>query len=147
MSLSAISRVPVVPQGPRAFRYRIRRRGAFVALFPAIVMGVAAYALLTGGGSTTRGVLGLGAAVLAAPGLLAAGVPLAEGARPLLLGAGLSALVWMLVGLVAARRATRSPVATWADFWREYLWLACGLWLGVGVGLIAAKMMVGGGLL
>ena len=49
----------------------------------------------------------------------------------------------MLIGAIAARRATRVPVASWRDFWREYLWLATGVWLGVVVALIAVNLVFG----
>ena len=55
--------------------------------------------------------------------------------------------MWVVVGIVAARRATRSPVATWSDYWREYLWLAAGIWLGVVVAVVAIRLTIGGALL
>jgi len=50
-----------------------------------------------------------------------------------------SALVWMGLGYLAARRATRSPVADWRDWWREYVWYLLGVWAGVlaALGLLA----------
>ena len=54
-----------------------------------------------------------------------------------------SAVLWMVLGATAARRATRLPVASWRDFWREYLWLAVGVWLGVVVALIAVNLVFG----
>ena len=47
------------------------------------------------------------------------------------------------LGTVAARRATRRPVATWRDFWREYFWLAGGVWLGVIVALVLVALVLG----
>jgi hypothetical protein len=114
-----------------------------VALVPPGVLGVLALLLLRGHTSLARGVAGFLTAVLAAPGLLVAGVPLRSG-RAVYLGAVVgSAVLWMLLGAVAARRATRLPVASWRDFWREYTWLAAGVWLGVIVALIAVNLVFG----
>ena len=82
-------------------------------------------------------------AVLAAPGLLVAGAPLRSG-RAVYIGAVAgSAILWMVVGAIAARRATRVPVASWRDYWREYVWLAAGVWLGVVVALAAVNLIFG----
>jgi hypothetical protein len=54
-----------------------------------------------------------------------------------------SALLWMIVGAISARRATRLPVASWRDYWREYVWLAAGVWLGVVVALVAVNLVFG----
>jgi len=136
-----------VRQGPRAYRAQIRRLGPLVGLLPAAVLGLVSAMLLHGNTSTVRGVAGFLAAVLAAPGLLVAGAPMTDGAGvygPAVLG---SAAVWLVIGLVAARRATRRPVATWGDYWREHLWLAGGVWLGVIGALVAANLLLGGAFL
>jgi hypothetical protein len=147
MSMAGIRSLPVVPNGPRAFRYRLRRLGPVAALLPAVVLAAAAYVLLHDNTAATRGVTGFAATMLAAPALMAFGIPLATGSKPFLLGVAVSFLLWLIVGLVAARRATRSPVATWRDFWREYLWLAAGIWFGVVVALVAVELAVGRALL
>jgi hypothetical protein len=101
-------------------------------------------ALLLRGNTTSavRGVGGFALAVLAAPGLLVAGVPLRHGNAVLLGAVAGSALMWFVLGVVASRRATAVPVCSWRDFWREHLWLAAGVWLGVlGAGLAANLVM------
>ena len=145
--MAGIRSLPAVPNGPRAFRYRIRRFGAVVALAPAAALGLASVALLHDNAATTRGVAGFAAAMLGGPALMAFGVPLASGSSKILLGAAVSALLWCAVGIVASLRATRSPVATWRDFWREYLWMAGGIWLGVVVALVVVELTVGRALL
>ncbi|CAB4876427.1 unannotated protein [freshwater metagenome] len=135
---------PAVPHGPRAFRLRIRRLGPFVALAPAATLGVVAWLLLHGNTATSRGLTGFAAVVLAAPVLLAAGIPLTTESGRFVMGVVASIVLWLVVGLLAARRATRSPVASWRDFWREFAWLAAGIWLGVGVGLMAIELLLGG---
>jgi hypothetical protein len=106
-------------------------------------LGVLSLLLLRGHSSLTRGLAGFLTAVLAAPGLLAAGAPL-RADHSAYLGAVLgSAALWMLVGAISARRATRPPAASWRDYWREYLWLAVGVWLGVVVALLAVNLIFG----
>ena len=53
--------------------------------------------------------------------------------------------MWLLIGAAATARATRSPVATWRDFWKEHFWLAGAVWLGVVGALVAASVSVGVG--
>lgn len=139
--------LPVVPDGPLAFRYRIRRLGALVGLVPAGLLAAGSYFALHDNTTTTRGVVGFAAAVLAAPALLAFGAPLATGSSKLVLAAAVSMFLWLAIGMVAARRATRSPVATWRDFWREFFWMAGGVWLGVVIALVVVQVTVGGALL
>lgn len=126
---------PAVPLGPRAYRVQIRRLGPWVGLAVPAALGLLAVVL--------GGIAGFLLALLAAPGLLIAGVPLASGTAVwagALLG---SALLWLVVAGVAARRATKSPVATWVDFWRQYAWLAGGVWLGTVLALVAANLLLG----
>ena len=52
-------------------------------------------------------------------------------------------MLWLLVGYLAARRATRNPMASWADFWRNYWWLAAGIWVGATAALVIARYALG----
>ena len=132
-----------VPLGPRAYRSKLRSSGPFVALVPPGLLGVVSLLLLRGHTSLVRGVAGFLTAILAAPGLLVAGAPLRSG-RSVYLGAVVgSAVLWMIVGAIAARRATRMPAASWRDYWREYIWLAAGVWLGVVLALVAVNLIFG----
>jgi hypothetical protein len=132
-----------VPLGPRAYRSKLRGSGPIVALVPPAVLGVFSLVLLRGHTSLVRGVAGFLTAVCAAPGLLVAGAPLRSGRNVYLGAVAGSAVLWMLVGAIAARRATRLPAASWRDYWREYLWLAVGVWLGVVVALTAVNLIFG----
>lgn len=132
-----------VPQGPRAYRTQIRRVGPLLGLLPPAAMGGVAWLLVHGNESTVRGVLGFLLGVLAAPVMLLAGVPLEGSSAVYLASVAGSAVLWLLVGLVAARRATRTPVASWRDFWREYAWVAGGVWLGTIAALVAANLLLG----
>jgi hypothetical protein len=143
MSMTGIRPLPVVPHGPRAFRFRLRRIGGFAALAPAAALALLSFLFLRNNTTAVRGVAGFVAATLAAPALMPFGIPLANDASRMLLGILVSVVLWFGIGVVAARRATRSPVATWRDFWREYLWLAGGIWLGVLAGLLVIEIVLG----
>jgi hypothetical protein len=134
---------PPVPQGPRAYRTSIRRLGPLAALLLPAAVGGLALLLVRGSASSARGLPGFGLAVLAAPALLVFGVPMRGGTGTYVAAALTSAALWFVLGLVAARRATRQPAATWRDFWREYAWLAGGVWLGVVLAALAADLVLG----
>lgn len=128
-------------EGPRWYRTRIRMFGPFAALIvPGIVGAIAMISLRVFDGALS-GAIGLIGGVFAAPVLLVAGAPFGD--RDLYPWAvAASVPLWMLVGLLAARRATRNPLATWADFWRHYAWLCTGVWLGAGVALAIAALAI-----
>jgi len=141
--MTGVRSIPVVPHGPRAFRFRIRRMGAFAALVPPGALAMLSVLLLRNNTTTVRGVLGFVSATLAAPALMPFGIPLSNDPKRMVLGILVSVGLWLVLGFVAARRATRSPVATWRDYWREYLWLASGVWLGVVAGLLVIEVVLG----
>ena len=131
-----------VYEGPRWFRSRIRSRGPFLAVLPPLALGVVALVSLRLFDGKLSGYLGLVCGVFAAPLLLAVGAPFSSSSvYPI--GVALSAMLWLVVGAIAARRATRNPMADWHDFWRTYAWLAGGIWLGASVALLIARMSVG----
>jgi hypothetical protein len=132
-----------VPAGPRDYRRRLRVFGPLLALVPSAGLGAAALALLHGSTSTARGVAGFVLAALAAPGVLVAGAPLREAGAAVPLGVMGSALGWLLLGVLASRRATRRPAASWRDFWQELAWPAAGVWAGTVLGLVAVGLLVG----
>jgi hypothetical protein len=133
---------PPLLAGPRWYRSRIRSFGWLVGLVPPAVVGAAAWLVLRVADTRWSGLVGLFGGVVAAPGLLVAGAPLADETRyPLAVLA--SAPLWLLIGWVASRRATRSPMATWREFWREYAWMFAGVAAGAGGSLIAATVILG----
>ncbi len=125
-----------------ARRGRVRRRGPFVALVLPAVLGVVALVLLRGSATTASGVFGFVLAVLAAPLLPAFGAPLRTGSGAVTLAVATSALLWFVLGAVAAARATR-PVGGWGRFWTEYLWLAACAWGGALLAVVAANLVLG----
>ncbi len=113
-----------------------------LALIAPVVMGIVAIGSLVASDGAVSGLTGLLLGVMAAPGLLVVGVPFSD--RSLYpVGIGLSIVLWLAVGVIAARRATRNPMATSADFWRAYWWLAAGTWAGVIAALLVARIQVG----
>ena len=111
----------------------------------AVLGAVSAIALRSGDGRTS-GLIGLVGGVAAAPGLLIAGAPFADDGRyPLAVLA--SVPLWLVLGFLASRRATRSPIAAWGDYWRELFWLAIAVLIGACGALIAATAIFGESLL
>lgn len=107
----------------------------------AVLGGLAWLALQIGDGRTS-GLIGLVGGVSAAPGLLVAGAPLADDSTyPLAVLA--SVPLWLLLGFLASRRATTSPIAAWRDYWREMLWMTLAVVLGACAALIAATAILG----
>jgi hypothetical protein len=142
-SPATMPRSRYVIDGPRWFRMQIRHRGPLYALAPPLAAGAVALACINLFESQLTGVLGLTLAYFAAPVLPILGAPFSGSDRhPLAIG--LSALLWVVVGWIAARRSTRNPMATWSDFWRDYAWLAGGVWLGAVVPMMVARFGIGG---
>ncbi len=106
------------------------------------LLGASAIVALQLGDGRLSGLIGLVGGVSAAPGLLVAGAPLASsGHYPLAVLA--SVPLWLLLGLIASRRATVSSVASWRDYWREMTFLTIGVVLGAIVALVAATQILG----
>ena len=106
------------------------------------LLGATSAIALRSGDDRTSGLIGLVAGVSAAPGLLVAGAPLADDARyPLAVLA--SVPLWLILGFVASRRATASPIAAWLDYCRELFWLSVAVVLGASAALIAATAILG----
>jgi hypothetical protein len=134
----APSGAPLI-EGPRWYRSRIRLWGPLLGLLPPATIGLIAVAALRLSDSAWSGAVGLIGGVLAAPCLLLVGAPFGEQSLyPVAIVA--SGVLWLLVGLLASRRATRNPMATWPDFWRHYAWVAGGIWVGcvAALGISAA---------
>ena len=140
-SLEAFDRP--VPRGPVAYRRQLQRFGAIAGTLPPLALGLIALAALYQNDSSVRGVLGFLCAVLAAPCLLVAGAPLTTGTAMFAAAIAGSSVVWAAIGVLATRRATQTPAADWRDYWREYVWLAGGVWLGVVVALVGVDLVLG----
>lgn len=120
--------------------------GPLFGVIPGAVLGLVSIVSLQLGDGRTSGLIGLVSGVSAAPGLLVAGAPLSDDSRyPFAVLA--SVPLWLLLGLIASRRSTRSPIATWWDYSRELFWLAIAVVLGACAALIAATTILGESLL
>jgi hypothetical protein len=138
-----MSRSRYVVEGPRWFRMQIRHRGPLYALIPPLLLGVAALACIHLFESQITGLAGLAFAYFSAPVLPMLGAPFSESSRhPVAIA--ISAVLWVGIGILASRRATRNPMASWGDFWRDYSWLAGGVWLGAVVPMMVARFGIGG---
>lgn len=138
---SARRSAPLV-EGPRWYRSRIRVRGPFVALIVPGIIGFVAYASLQLFDTAWSGALGLVGGVLAAPVLLLVGAPFSDrGTYPLAVLASIP--LWMLVGWIAALRATHNPLADWREFWKQLVPLTLGIWAGVLAALLIATLTIG----
>lgn len=115
--------------------------GPVLGIVPMALLGAVSWLSLRLGDGRTSGVLALVTGVSAAPGLLFVGAPFADDAKyPLAILA--SVPLWLLLGLIASRRATRSTVASWRDYWREMTYLTVAVVLGAIVALAAATKIL-----
>lgn len=111
-------------------------------MFPMAILGLISIVALRSGDGRTSGLIGLVSGVSAAPGLLVVGAPLADDTLyPIAILA--SVPLWLVIGLIASRRATRSTIAGWGDYSRELLWLTVGVMMGAAGALIAATAILG----
>ena len=128
--------------GPRWYRTRLRTFGPVLGVVPMAVLGAVSYIALRFWDGRASGLVGLLAGVSAAPGLLVAGAPFADEAnyQNAVLG---SIGLWLVLGFLASRRATRSPMAAWRDYWREMVWLTIAVVMGAVAALVAATAILG----
>lgn len=132
-------------EGPRWYRARIRLLGPPLGVLIPGAIGLVGYLALQLSDASWSGPLGLLGGYFGAPTLLAVGAPFGDrDMYPLAIAA--AGILWLLVGLLASRRATRNPMATWPDYWRHYFWLLGGIWVGVAVALVIATVRIGTGI-
>lgn len=129
-------------EGPNWYRVRIRRFGPFLALAVPAVLGLIAISTLQFADGLASGWTGLVLGVCAAPGLLVIGAPFAS-TSTYPIGIAISVVLWLIVGMTATRIATRNPVASFADYWRAYRWLAAGVFIGALAALGASSLLLG----
>jgi hypothetical protein len=128
--------------GPRWYRARIRVLGPLLGLVPMGLLGAVAWLSLRIRDDSESGMIGLVAGVSAAPGLLFVGVPFADDSQyPIAVLASIP--MWLLLGWFASRRATRSTIASWRDYWREMTYLTLAVVVGAIAALVAATSILG----
>jgi hypothetical protein len=131
-----------VTAGRRWYRTRIRVFGPVFGLIPMVLLGATSMVALRVGEGRTSGLVGLLGGVAAAPGLLVAGAPIADDGRyPI--AAVASIPLWLILGMLASRRATKRSLASWRDYWRELIWLTIGVVMGATGALVAATSVLG----
>jgi hypothetical protein len=141
-ALRADHSAPPITAGHRWYRMRLRVFGPLVGLVPMGLLGAASWLVLRIGSGRASGTIGLVTGATAAPGLLVAGAPFADNARyPTAVLA--SVPVWLVLGLIASRRATRSLIASWRDYWRELAFLTVALMAGVIGAILVATALLG----
>jgi hypothetical protein len=131
-----------VPAGPQEYRREIRRYGMMMGLAAPVASLIVGSILLALGGSTVSGVSGFLLTAMAAPTMLLVGVPVTGGTARYLLAGATSLVLWLGLGAWAAARATRNPMASWRDWWREFSFLAVPIWLGAAVAFAVAYKVV-----
>ena len=128
--------------GPRWYRTRILIGGPLVGLSAPLTLGLVALIVLRLGSGRMSAVLGLLGGVIAAPGLLVVGAPIAdESSYPVAIA--LSVAFWVVIGVIAARRAVRQPIASWRDFWLQFTFLGVAAAIGAIVGMAIAAARIG----
>ena len=136
------SSADVVVGGSGWYRARLLLAGPAFALVPPFALGMFALVVLRLGSGRLSAVIGLLSGVVAAPGLLVVGAPVAdEGSYPMAMA--ISIAFWAVMGVIAARRAVRRPFATWRDFWLQFSFLALAATVGAIVGLAIAAARIG----
>lgn len=116
--------------------------GPLLGVVPMAVMGLIARVALVTSDSRASGIVGLLGGVSAAPGLLVAGAPFADDSNyPLAVIASIP--FWLVLGLIASRRATRSVISSWRDYWRELVWLTVAVVIGAAGALVVATNLLG----
>lgn len=129
-------------RGLRWHRARVRRLGPLYGLALPAATGLIAVAALVFGQGRTAAVLALLTGVVAAPGLLVVGAPIADqGAYPLAIVG--SVPFWLLLGWVASRRAARHPITAWREFWMEMGLLYVSVGIGAVGGVLIAAVRLG----
>ena len=125
-----------------AYRLALRRLGPVVALVLPLAMAAVGYVIWTASTGIKPALVVWFLAALAMPTAILVGLPLFASTGTLWAGVGTSAVVWLLLGRYAARRATRSPVASWRDWWREFAALTLGMWAGIGAGMVVLAVVL-----
>lgn len=132
----------LLPDGILEHRAMLRRRGAFAALRIALALAFSGGVLVALPGPLL-GAVGFLLLVMAAPTLSVLGVPAVTSPLIYAAGAATSIALWLVIGRLAARRATRRAVASWAEWRREFLPLAAGVWFGSLLALGLAAFVLG----
>lgn len=134
---------PMVAGGIASTRRVVRRRGGLMAIGFAVGLRLAGIILGWIVPGSLGGAVSFVFMVLAVPAMPILGVPAAGGGHRMLMAVLVSAVAWWLLGQLSAARATRSPVAGWREWMREFLVVGLGLWVGAIGGLLLGALVLG----
>lgn len=130
------------PGGIIQTRRAVRRRGGITGIAVACSFLVVGWLLKVILGGAIGGALSFVAMVAAFPLMPIVGIPAADGTIRTSVAVLASLGVWWLLGQVVAGRVTQRAVAGWREWFREFLVLGSGLWLGaIGSVLLAAFVL------
>lgn len=121
----------------------VRSRGGAVGVAVAVsifVIGRIAGWVLGGG---LGAALSFTSMMLSLPVMPVLGMPAAGGSTRLGLAMLLSAVLWWVLGQLAAGRAGRGPVVGWREWAREFVVFGSGVWAGTVGGLLLAGIILG----
>lgn len=94
-------------------------------------------------GGVLGGAANFVALVAAFPLMPVLGLPAADGAGRTAIAVGASLAVWLVLGQVVAGRVTQRAVAGWREWFREFVVLGSGLWLGAVGAVVLAAVVLG----
>ncbi len=94
-------------------------------------------------GGVMGGVISFVSLVVAFPAMPLFGIPAAGGSTRYTAALVVSAVVWWVLGQVAAARATRKPVAGTREWSFAFVQLAGGVWVGACGGLALGAVLLG----
>ena len=134
---------PIVPGGIKYTRRAIKRLGGVIGVGVALglwLLGMVFKVLL---GGSLGGVASFGLTVLALPVLPIFGVPAVSSASRIMLAVAISAVLWWIVGQIAAGKVANKPVVGWRDWAREFAIVGLGLWCGALGSLLLGALLLG----
>lgn len=140
----ASRRRDIVPDGLRFHRQRVLQFGPLMSLAVPVVSAIFGLLLLDGSESTWRGLVGFVAILVATPTAPVLGMPAVGGTGRWAVALLSSAVLWCVLGFVAARRSTRRMASSWPEWRKEWLRLAFGAWAGalIGIALSGAYLLL-----
>lgn len=81
--------------------------------------------------------------VMALPVMPILGMPAVGGSSRMLVAAGISAVLWWILGQIVASRVARRPVVGWRDWIKEFVVMSLGLWIGAAAALGLGALLLG----
>ena len=121
----------------------MRRRGGLTGIAVAFSFLAVGWLLKLILGGAIGGTVSFIAMVAAFPLMPIVGIPAADGNVRTVVAVGASLAVWWVLGQAVAGRVTQRAVAGWREWFREFLVLGSGLWLGAIGSVVLAAIVLG----